>query len=121
MIAAAAQGWEERAACREVDPEVFFPAGGGGVEHAKRVCARCPVRLHCRDFALKTRQEYGVWGGMSEEARRLAWRRDNPPLVFANRRPRKDGVKCGTAQGFARHKRLHEAVCDPCKAWEVRS
>jgi hypothetical protein len=34
------------------------------------ICAGCPVRQQCLAFALDTRQNHGVWGGMSEEERR---------------------------------------------------
>ena len=51
-------GWRERAACRSVDPELFFPAAEAGpvyaaqVAAAKRVCAGCPVRAACLAEAL---------------------------------------------------------------------
>ncbi|HEV3382397.1 MAG TPA: WhiB family transcriptional regulator [Trebonia sp.] len=69
--------WRESAACRSAEPELFFPASCEGqptteTERAKAVCARCPVRRECLQFALATRQAYGVWGGMSEEERHTA-------------------------------------------------
>jgi WhiB family transcriptional regulator, redox-sensing transcriptional regulator len=44
---------------------------------AKAVCARCPFRPACLDYALEHRIEFGVWGGMSEAGRAnlLHWRR----------------------------------------------
>jgi WhiB family redox-sensing transcriptional regulator len=65
-----------------VAPDLFFPVGvtGPAVAHiaaAKAVCEACPVRLECLEFAISTNQEYGVWGGASEEERRVlrrAWR-----------------------------------------------
>lgn len=68
-------GWVRSAACREVDPELFFPVGIQGpaqrqTEQAKDVCAGCPVRTQCLTWALATRQDAGVWGGMSEHERR---------------------------------------------------
>jgi WhiB family redox-sensing transcriptional regulator len=67
--------WRDDAACRSVDPSLFFPAGVTGlaaiqITEAKAVCATCPVRVPCLDFALATNQEYGIWGGTSEEERR---------------------------------------------------
>lgn len=65
--------WMAAASCREVAPETFFPDDGGGVEVARRVCARCPVRDECLEFALSHHIAHGVWGGKSERARqRLA-------------------------------------------------
>lgn len=77
--------WRESAACRYLDPELFFPlstTGRGAAEagQAKAVCARCPVRQACLDFALSTRQEFGIWGGCDERELRLL-RRDRHPLA----------------------------------------
>jgi WhiB family transcriptional regulator, redox-sensing transcriptional regulator len=62
--------WQQQAACvhhREVD---FFPARGESVRDAKAVCACCPVRAQCLDFALRLKVAHGVWGGLSERERR---------------------------------------------------
>jgi WhiB family transcriptional regulator, redox-sensing transcriptional regulator len=73
---AGARGWQDLAACRTADPELFFPVSEAGpalgqVARAKAVCATCSVREKCLDYALATRQPHGVWGGTSEEDRRL--------------------------------------------------
>jgi len=67
--------WRDRAACRDSDPNLFFPVGSTGaaleeVAAAKALCRTCPVRAECLAFALETNQEAGVWGGTSEEERR---------------------------------------------------
>lgn len=67
--------WMVSALCRDRDPELFFPQDGVGVERARRVCAQCPVKDECLEYALKTRQEHGVWGGASERERRRMLRR----------------------------------------------
>lgn len=72
--------WRHRAACRDEDPELFFPVGNSGpallqIAEAKAVCFRCPVASHCLSWALNTRQDDGVWGGMSEDERRTLVRR----------------------------------------------
>ncbi len=72
--------WRHRAACRDEDPELFFPVGTSGpaltqVAEAKAVCHRCPVASDCLAWALATGQDAGVWGGMSEEERRALKRR----------------------------------------------
>jgi WhiB family transcriptional regulator, redox-sensing transcriptional regulator len=66
--------WRSAAACASADPEMFFPVSKAGkaLEHAaeaKAICADCPVRSDCLAFALRTRQSYGIWGGMTEEER----------------------------------------------------
>lgn len=68
--------WWQFAACREADPELFFPvaAHGPGAEEiarAKEFCAGCGVRRECLQYAIATRQLHGVWGGTSEEERKL--------------------------------------------------
>jgi WhiB family redox-sensing transcriptional regulator len=73
--------WRHRAACREEDPEMFFPVGISGpailqIAEAKNVCRRCPVLSKCLSWALETGQDAGVWGGMSEEERRALKRRN---------------------------------------------
>jgi WhiB family redox-sensing transcriptional regulator len=67
--------WRKNAACRDTDPELFFPIGTTGqaidqIEAARSVCYACEVREACLEFALATNQESGVWGGTSEEERR---------------------------------------------------
>jgi WhiB family redox-sensing transcriptional regulator len=58
------------ARCREFDPASFFPSDGVGVERARRICAECPVRMECLEYALEYRIDHGVWGGASERERR---------------------------------------------------
>ena len=80
--------WRDQAACRTVDPELFFPVGKAGpallqIGQAKQVCAGCPVRTPCLQWALDSGQEAGVWGGTSEDERRalryqLSQRLDGP-------------------------------------------
>ena len=80
MITIPDQGWRRLAACRDADPELFFPVSASGpsldqITQAKAICAGCPVRRQCLAFALDTRQDHGVWGGMSEQERRLRARK----------------------------------------------
>ena len=72
--------WRHEAACREEDPEVFFPVGNTGpalaqIEEAKKICARCSVKYPCLAWALESGQDAGVWGGLSEDERRAMKRR----------------------------------------------
>ena len=72
--------WARDAACRDEDPELFFPprpARGPGATRArherlakaKAVCARCPVRRECLQHALELPEEHGIWGGLTEGER----------------------------------------------------
>jgi WhiB family redox-sensing transcriptional regulator len=70
-----ANTWRTRSACRDSDPDVFFPVGSTGmaleqIETARRICTACQVSDECLEFALATNQEAGVWGGTTEEERR---------------------------------------------------
>jgi WhiB family transcriptional regulator, redox-sensing transcriptional regulator len=67
--------WMLHARCRGAAPTEFFPSDGLGVEAAQRICAGCPVRLECLEYALVHRIEHGVWGGASERERRRILRR----------------------------------------------
>ncbi len=64
------ESWRQDALCAETDPEAFFPEKGGSTREAKRVCAGCPVRLQCLEFALGNDERFGIWGGLSERERR---------------------------------------------------
>ncbi|MGP3922061.1 MULTISPECIES: WhiB family transcriptional regulator [unclassified Streptomyces] len=73
--------WRQSAACRDEDPELFFPIGVSGpattqqAESAKAVCGRCRVRKHCLEWALEHHQDSGIWGGLDESERRSMSRR----------------------------------------------
>jgi WhiB family transcriptional regulator, redox-sensing transcriptional regulator len=80
--------WMELARCRDVDPEVFFPNDGPGVQAAQRYCAECLVRESCLEYALENHIQHGVWGGASERARRrIAHRRRLALARTAGQRP----------------------------------
>lgn len=63
-------------ACRNTrDPELWFPIGDTGsstarqIALAKSACARCTVRTDCLEYALATRADHGIWGGLTEKER----------------------------------------------------
>lgn len=62
--------WIEFAACRDVDPTVFFVDRGESVAEARAICNACPVRLNCLDHALTNSERHGIWGGLTEAERR---------------------------------------------------
>lgn len=75
--------WRLEAPCGDVEPDLFFPIGINRAaqhqaEEAKSICRTCPVMETCLDWALETRQDSGVWGGMTEEERRAIHRRMRP-------------------------------------------
>ena len=88
--------WRNYAACRDVDPDLFFPLGTSGasllqIEEAKQICRTCPVSAPCLRWALDS-GDAGVWGGTTEEERRALQRAPVPRSpaepVSAGLRPR---------------------------------
>ena len=67
--------WVSYAACRDSDPDLFFPGPDGDTSKAIRICNSCAVREQCLDYALTVRERYGVWGGTTERERRRILRR----------------------------------------------
>ena len=64
-----AEPWTAKARCRDLDPEIFFPHDGLGVQRAAAYCAECPVTEPCLEYALRNNIPHGVFGGLSERAR----------------------------------------------------
>jgi WhiB family redox-sensing transcriptional regulator len=62
--------WRQNAACRGLDPEIFYPATDEEADVAKAVCGQCHVRETCLEHALGSRERDGVWGGATEKERR---------------------------------------------------
>jgi WhiB family redox-sensing transcriptional regulator len=66
------QPWQERGHCAGAGPDLMFPEANdmAGVLAAKAVCEGCPVTASCLTYALDTPERFGVWGGLTEYARR---------------------------------------------------
>ncbi len=62
------------AVCASLPPRkadrIFFPDRGGSSKAARAICARCPVRAECLQYALERGEMFGIWGGTSERERR---------------------------------------------------
>lgn len=86
------EDWREGAVCRDLNPELFFPVGVTGmavhqIETAKSHCQDCAAKEPCLQFAITTNQEYGVWGGLTEDERRVLrrhWRAEQRRLRYAS-------------------------------------
>jgi WhiB family redox-sensing transcriptional regulator len=76
--------WIGRAACRDQDPELFFPERGHARQgtKARQVCAACPVQGPCRDLAVRAakgrNEDHGIFGGTKPHERTPL--RDNQPF-----------------------------------------
>jgi len=62
--------WQDKGACVGRPSAIFFPRRGENASRAKAVCAGCPVRDECLEYALANGERFGVWGGKSERERR---------------------------------------------------
>lgn len=71
-----------RISCRESDPDAWFPEKDSTIGNkytlAQRVCAKCPVRDLCLEFALVNEEQHGVWGGMTPKERQRLRGRGRP-------------------------------------------
>lgn len=87
--------WMDQAACRDYDPELWFPIGTTGpalqqTTAAIGVCEGCPVREQCLDFALEVGADDGIYGGVTPDGRRKL--RRNAYGKAARRRRRMAGA-----------------------------
>lgn len=100
-----AREWMLRAACRDHDPELFFPLPKDlpTRREAKKICHRCPVIAECVLYAKELRVTDGVWGGSYH----------NLPSRGTNRGYTDE---CGTEAGAKRHWTKGEKPCEACGA-----
>jgi len=101
--------WAETAACRGVDPDVFFPEPGDDQSFAKQVCAGCDVRRECLAHAIAHDEVHGIWGGLSGRERARI-RRDRWPSRA--RAVDVDAEWHGTVAGYTNR----GCRCDDCRA-----
>lgn len=75
QIGNSSDDWRHKAACLDEDPELFFPIDDSGLslmqtEDARQVCRACDVSAACLQWALEAGQDFGIWGGKTEDERR---------------------------------------------------
>lgn len=62
--------WVEHAECRNYDREIFYPRDEAGASYGKWICStKCPVMNDCLEFALRTQEPHGTWGGLTADER----------------------------------------------------
>jgi WhiB family transcriptional regulator, redox-sensing transcriptional regulator len=91
MTSYAPHDWRGAGACVSADPDLFFPIspegkGAGQIARALRICGGCGVRRECLEFALRTREAEGIWGGTTPEERART-RRDDAARRHRERLP----------------------------------
>ena len=77
-------------------PRTVLPGRGESAEPARRVCARCPVREPCLDYALSHAITHGIWAGLAERERRALRSR----RAAAARRERDEAIAAASAAGY---------------------
>jgi WhiB family transcriptional regulator, redox-sensing transcriptional regulator len=109
--------WQAARACKDAHPDLFFGPEHEGVRareirqaQAKALCATCPVRAECLEFALERSEVYGIWGGLNGKERR--------DVIKA--RKGTNGVSTkpfphGTEWGARRHREEGTRPCDICR------
>ena len=97
--------WMDEAACsRTGSTPTFFPERGGRLSAALMVCARCPVREECLRFAMRDGTLSGVWGGTSENRRRVMRKPAGPKPI-----------QHGTAGGYGVEQKRGLPHCAECR------
>ena len=61
--------WMRWAACRGMGADLFICPPNTPAVAGRAVCARCPVRTDCLEFALADPDIQGLWGGTSTRER----------------------------------------------------
>jgi WhiB family transcriptional regulator, redox-sensing transcriptional regulator len=105
--------WRPQGACHDLDPQTFYPSRGESIRPAVAVCEACPVRAECLEWALH-HENFGIWGGQSERARRTM--RRNRGIRLALPQLATYGAECGTPGGAQGHYHRGEPICAPCRA-----
>ncbi len=63
------EDWRSRGSCRGVDPAIMFPVTAFDEMIGKRVCANCPSKSPCLQYALNNNEKDGIWGETTESER----------------------------------------------------
>ena len=109
--------WMEQAACRGHDSNFWHPPKGTNADtyKAKAICAGCPVREVCLQWALENGERQGIWGGVSIDRYARKLRRDGRPPAPNPNRPPGSPIIHGTVGGYSLHQRRGVPICDPCR------
>jgi WhiB family redox-sensing transcriptional regulator len=82
--------WHNQGLCIGEDPEVFFPSRGDPGSNAREICTGCRVRRECLKYAIDA-DEFGIWGGLDQTARRHLRRRQRRKSAAAGGKARQSG------------------------------
>jgi len=121
--------WQEEALCAKDDPNIlkvfYYDPEEDDVDYtseAKQICAQCPVRRQCLQYALDNEERFGVWGGSDETSRRWALSIDQ----YGKPIQRIRGMKCPYCSGtnlktISKERTKTHIQCGTCQlAWWSR-
>jgi WhiB family transcriptional regulator, redox-sensing transcriptional regulator len=101
-----------RAACRDTDPDSWFPnaMNARAIAAQVRICRSCPVMTTCLNWAIDNGLDYGIFGGMvPKERRRIAF--------LTGRLVPQDDEEAplhGSVAALRRHIRYQDGICPKC-------
>jgi WhiB family redox-sensing transcriptional regulator len=72
------RAWMEHGACIDKNPDLWFPERGDRGKEAIAICATCPVRVDCLEYAITHHESFGIWGGRNVSQRTRTRRRRAP-------------------------------------------
>lgn len=104
--------WFERAECKEMDPEIFFPLPSQSDRLAIEICHKCPVMEECGEWATVNAISDGIWGGLTPGQRKLVRERRQEQSMA-------EKVRDAANKEFASGKKRTVAVMDAWKRREV--
>lgn len=108
--------WEKRASCLGFPAVIFYPEDIKPETSAQalEICRNCPVRLQCLEQALIRNESEGIWGGTLPQERRSIRRKKITASKYLQ-------VRCGTEDGYQRHKKTGQEICEECQTYYYKS
>jgi WhiB family redox-sensing transcriptional regulator len=64
-----ARSWRDHRVCTEADFDLFMSDAPADHAYARTICAPCPARQFCLQFALDNKADFGVFGGLGPNER----------------------------------------------------
>jgi hypothetical protein len=125
--------WELRAACKGMDPDIFFSRSTVGL--AKQTCRECPVQMECLEAALVREdgvskafrtglvanttgaQRYAIEKQRKSAAKAEASKaaEERPATKSKPRGSGRELAACGTPAAYNRHVRKKEPIDQACR------
>jgi len=112
--------WMADAPCQGLT-DLFFveprqPGMNAAVEKAKAICAGCPHKLPCLEYAIDNNEDHGIWAGRNRTELQ-AIRRRRKEMGWTTGRNRRQ-PRHGTDAGIRHHEHHDEELCRDCQ-WLV--